>query len=137
MAQAYQSEPHPLPPGRLWYGFAAAPAAWAIQGILGVIVSAQLCPADLPNWGLMGENGVRLTLALITALLWVIAVSAGLVSFRNWQSLNRHDHLVHAQGSSRDAFLCLGGVLVSTVFSAALLWAGLPFILLQQCMRAR
>jgi len=137
VARAYTSEPHRPTQGRLWYGFTAAPAAWALQGVIGVIVSAQLCPNDLPNWGLIGENGVRLILGLITAFLFVVAISAGYVSLRNWQSLTGHDHLIHAQGSSRDAFLSVGGVLISSAFAAGLLWSGIPLIMLQQCMRAR
>jgi len=131
------SELDRVPERRLWYGFTAAPAAWVLQELLGVIVSAQLCPANLPNWGAIGENGVRLLLGLITAILFVVAISAGIVAFENWRALSGHRSVVHAEGSSRKAFMSVGGILISSSFAVGLLWSGIPLIMLQQCMRAQ
>ncbi len=136
-ANTYPAEPHSLPPSGIWYGFSAGPAAWTLQGLVAVIVSAQFCPADVPNWGLLDQNGVRLVLGLITLGLLAVAISGGLVSLRNWHRLAGDLELARAEGRTREAFMSLGGVLMSIVFSLGILWAGIPLIMLQVCMRAR
>ena len=133
----YPAEPHILPQPRLWYGFAAAPIAWTIQGAMGVIVSAQFCPTGLPNWGILGQNGVRAAIGLVTLVLLAIAVSGIVVSYNNWHRLNGPREFAHAEGITREAFMSLGGILISSVFTVALVWAGIPIVMLEQCMRAR
>jgi hypothetical protein len=133
----YPAEPHRLPQGRLWYGFSAAPAAWAIQGLVGVIVSSQVCPADVSNWGLLGQGGIRLLLGVVTLCALVVAISAGVISFQSWQRLAGGRELIHAPARTREAFMSVGGVLISTVFTLGILWAGIPLIMLQICARAR
>lgn len=136
-ANTYPAEPHRLPQKSLWFGFGAAPIAWAIQGLVGVMVSAQFCPANTPGWAIMGETGVRIVLGIITLCLLAVAISAGVTSFRNWRLLAGHRELVHAEGINREAFMSLGGVLISTVFTVALLWAGIPIVMLSVCERGR
>lgn len=135
-ANTYPAEPHRLPSSRLWYGFTAAPAAWALEGVIGVIVSAQFCPANSPNWGILGENGVRLALGLITIALLIVAVSGAIVAYGNWRALSGSREFAHAEGIGREAFMSVGGILLSVVFIIGILWAGIPLLMLEQCMRA-
>src|SRR5581483_5875381 len=72
-ANTYPSEPHRLSQARQWYGFSAAAIAWALEGVIGVIVSAQFCPADLPHWGLVSQTSVKVALGLVTLVLLAIA----------------------------------------------------------------
>lgn len=136
-ANTYPVEPHRLPESRLWYGFSAAVGAWLLEGVVGVIVSAQFCPANAPNWGILGENGVRLALGLITIALLIVAISGAVVAYRNWQILAGGREFLHAEGISREAFMSFGGVLISTAFIVGIVWEGIPLVLLEQCMRAR
>lgn len=135
-ANTYPAEQHRLPPGRLWYGFTVAAAAWALEGVIGVIVSAQFCPADLPHWGLTSQTSVQIALGIITLVLLAIAISGGVVAFRNWQALAGHREFTHAEGINREAFMSMGGILVSVVFSIGIIYSGIPIIILNQCMRA-
>lgn len=132
----YPSEQHRLPPGRLWYGFTAAAAAWALEGVIGVIVSAQFCPADLPHWGLTSQTGVQVALGIITLALLAVAISGVVVAFRNWQALSGRREFTHAESTNREAFMSMGGILVSTLFSAGIVYSGIPLIILKECMRA-
>lgn len=133
----YPAERHRLSPVRLWYGFSAAAAAWALEGAIGVIVSAQFCPADLPHWGLVSQGSVRLALGIITIILLAIAVSAGVISLRNWRTLAGQCEFAHAEGISREGFMSIAGIFISTVFAIAIIWSGIPIIMLSECMRAR
>jgi hypothetical protein len=136
-SNTYPAEVHRLPSKRLWYGFAAAPSAWALQGIVAVIVSAQFCPADVPNWGLLGQTSVKVALGVLTIALLGVAISGGWVAFRNWHALAGRREFTHAEALSREAFMAMGGILISAVFTVALLWSGIPFLMLNECMRAR
>ena len=136
-ANTYIAEPHHLPQGRLWYGFTAAPFAWVLVGVVGVIVSAQFCPANSPDWGILGQNSVRAALAVVTIALLAVAISGAAVALSNWKVLADSHELVHSEGRSRDAFLSLGGVVLSGIFIISIIWQGIPLMLLEQCMRAR
>lgn len=133
----YPGEPHRLRQARLWYGFAAAAAAWALEGLTGVIVSAQFCPANAPRWAIPGENGVRLTLGLITIGLLIVAISGAMTALRNWRALAGHRELIRAEGRTRELFMSFGGILISIVFIVGILLAGIPLLIVEQCMRAR
>jgi len=135
-ANTYPSEPHHLTESRLWYGFTAAPAMWVIQELLGVIISAQNCPANLPGWSEIGGTGIKVLLALISLGLLAIAVSGGIVAYGNWRRLAGSRDPVHADGITREVFMSVGGILVSTAVVAGILWAGLPSLILNQCVRA-
>lgn len=136
-ANTYIAESHRVPQRQLWYGFTAAPFAWILVGVIGVIVSAQFCPANSPNWGIMGQNSVRAALAVVTIALLAIAISGAAVAFHNWKLLADRNELVHSEGRSRDAFMSLGGVVLSGIFIVSIIWQGVPLVLLEQCMRAR
>lgn len=136
-ANTYLIEPHRLPERRLWYGFTAAAFAWILEGAIGVIVSAQFCPADAPGWGILGQNSVRLALGVVTIILLIVAISGAVVSFRNWQTLSGGSEFAHSEGRTREAFMSIGGIVVSSVFILGILWSGIPLIMLEQCLRAR
>ncbi len=136
-ANTYPSEPHRLSQARQWYGFSAAAIAWALEGVIGVIVSAQFCPADLPHWGLVSQTSVKVALGLVTLVLLAIALSGGIVSFRNWRSLAGQREFTHAEGFSREAFMSVGGIFISVAFMVGIVWSGIPLIMLSECMRAR
>ena len=136
-ANLSSSEHCRLPQASLWYGFAAAPLAWALQGLVGVVLSAETCPAGVAGWQILRQPGVRVGLALITLCLLAVAISAGVTSFRNWQRLSGQREFAHAEGTGREAFMALGGVLISTVFSLGIVWASIPILMLQICERAR
>lgn len=135
-ANLFPAEPRPLRQASLWYGFAAAPFAWVLQGLVGVILSAEACPAGVAGWQILRQPGVRVGLAAITLCLLAVAISAGVASFHNWQRLSGRREFVHAEGTAREAFMALGGVLISTVFSLGIVWASIPILMLQICERA-
>jgi hypothetical protein len=131
----YPSEPHNISEAKLWYGFIAAPVAWSIQEILGVSLSAQSCPANLPGWAGMGA-GLRIVLGIIFLILLTISLSSGFLSVRNWRQIAGDHQILHVEGVTREVFMSMGGVLLSSVFTVAVFWAGIPLVMLAQCQRA-
>jgi hypothetical protein len=132
------STPHlHIPPRRLWFGTAGAAVAWALHGTVCEIISAKACQNGIGSLGALSPFGVRWLLAGITLGFLAIAVAGGIISFRNWRHVAATNDLVHAESPQREQFMSLGGVFVSVAFVVGIIWAGLPLIFLDVCMKAR
>lgn len=135
-----QTSTHPpthTSPRSLWFGTTAAAIAWVLHGFVCEIISSQACQDGTGNWGPLSPLGVRWLLAGITLGFLAVAVAGGIVSFRNWRHLTESPDLVHAEGRRREQFMALGGIFVSAAFVIGIVWAGIPLIFLDICMKAR
>lgn len=108
--------------------------AWATHGLLSVVISSELCSE---NSGSISAGGVRLILAILTLGLLLLCAAGLSTSYRSWRALTAEPDLLHASASGRPEYMALLGVVVNSVFLLALLWAGLPLILLDVCNKAR
>lgn len=119
---------------RLWFGLCAGAAAWATHGLLSVVITSEAC---LENVGSVSAGGVRLLLAAITLGLLLLSAAGLLTAYRSWRTLSAERNLIHASAPGRQEYMALLGVVVNSVFLLALLWAGLPLLLLDVCNKAR
>ena len=136
-ANTYPHETHHLSEPRLWYGFSVAAVAWFVENAIGVIVSAEYCPANAPNWGFAGQTAVQVAVGIVVLALLIVAISGFAVAFKNWRTLAGRREFAHAEGISREAFMSVGGILISTFFIVGIVYSGIPLAILEQCMRAR
>lgn len=123
--------------GGLWFGTAAAAVAWALQGLICELISAKACQNNIGSWGVLSPGGVKWVLATVTLIALGFGLSGGWESYRNWRRLNEHEDLIRAEGSSRVQFMALIGTVASLVFVVGILWAGIPLIMLDVCVKAR
>lgn len=132
------SGPHlHIPPRSLWFGTAGAAVAWALHGVVCEVISAEACRNNIGSLGLLSPLGVRWLLAAITLAFLAISVAGGIVSFRNWRHVTETRDLMHAEAPQREQFMSLGGIFLSAAFVVGIIWAGLPLIFLDICMKAR
>ena len=111
----------------LFFGLAAAPAAWSAQLLVSVALSAHACyprdvPLTLPIW-----SGLWGILVAIDVTGIVLAIAGGLVSLRSWrltfdEAPGSVHHLLDI-GQGRTRFLAMFGVLASVLFALGLLFA--------------
>ncbi len=134
--QIISDSPSRISQRRLWFGSTAAAVAWALHGAACVILASQACVTGVGNLGSLSPPGVRWLLAGITIGLLAIAIIGGSVSFRNWIHLAAQNDLVHAEGRGREQFMALVGIFVSLAFVIGIVWAGLPLIFLDICIKA-
>ena len=120
----------------LWFGFAAAAGAWLADGFIWQIVTSQACQDGTGDWGLLSGTAVRLLLGAITVALLAVAVAGAFSSYSNWKRLS-NDQLVHAEAPGREQFMAFIGMIVGVVFIVGIVWAGLPLVLLDVCIKAR
>jgi hypothetical protein len=126
-----------ISPRKLWFGATAAAVAWALEGTVSAIISSKACQNNIGSWGPLSPSGVRLVLAAVTLIGLGFAIAGGLISFRNWRRLAGRPEILHAEGRRRDQFMALVGTFASLVFVIGILWAGIPLIMLDICVKAR
>ena len=131
------SERHPAPArgqvplSALWFGFAGAPAAWSVQTLVNLSLSAHSCfprltPLASPTTG--GLRGIEFGVSLAALAVCIAATS---VAWRTWwRTRDEHqqgtgrgrEHQPGAAlletGEGRTRFMALAGVLASVMFLA-------------------
>jgi hypothetical protein len=81
------------------------------------------------------ENGVRITLGIITVALLAVGVIAGLTSYRNWRMLSREPELIEAEGRERQEYMALFGLVVSASMVMGMIWFTIPIYIESVCVR--
>ena len=119
-----------MPHRRLWFGFAAAAAAWLVHGFFSVLAATEACQGGRPG-------GTRLLLALPTLVALTLAAAGGIVTYQNWRRLSGERHLSRAEGRGRGEFLALCGIVISIILFIGIIWGGLPLLLLDLCEAMR
>ena len=117
-------------PLSLWFPLTGAPAAWAIQGLLGWWAGERVCSA-------MSIEAVRGFTVVVTLVALAVAVGGIVMASRMWQRSSSASGAMHTDATSRLEFMALGGVLVSSAFAIGIVWAGLSSVFLNACGRVR
>jgi hypothetical protein len=117
---------------RLEVAFAllAAPAAWAVQGLLGWFFGERTCAQLAPS----AVRWIVLLVSVVALLVAVAGISRGLTAWRRHAGAHG---LAATDARDPVEFLAVGGVLVSSVFAIAIVWAGLSAAFLSDCGRMR
>lgn len=137
MATEERSRTVVVPSRRLWFGLVTAAAAWVSVGIGDLLVEWRTCMrygSPMPPPGHDLGRGLAFGLALV---LLIIAITAGITSYRNWRRLSQEGQLVEALGTERPEFMALMGVFVSVTLGMGILWLSLPPLIITVCQRAK
>jgi hypothetical protein len=126
----------PRPALSMWYAILGAPAAWAAQETTGWLLAEWVCRGT----GAGGEQGhadlMRWTGLGVSVAALAIALGALAIGVRAWRtSADRRLSAIH--GRARPDFLAATALLVSFVFTLAIVLAGLPLIMLPVCEAVR
>lgn len=109
-----------------WFGVAAAPSAWILQGLLGWWLGAGIC--DRWSVGL-----VRTSLAMVGLLALALALAGMRSSLSRWRDASRAERALDEPRT----FFMFGGIFVSSAFSVGILWATLNALLITACGETR
>lgn len=121
-----------IPPGRLWFGAAAAAVAWSLQGFTCFILSVQACKAGTGYLGPLGPTAARIVIGCVSAVYLAIAAASGIVSYQNWRKLADRS-LLEAEAEGREEYMALIGVFVGMTAVVGLIWASIPPIFFSSC----
>ncbi len=133
----YPTQPvSPVPESRLWFGTAAAAAAWFIHEMALALISSRACTDGNADWGPLSTLGVRILLAIVTIVLGAVAVLSGLTSLGSWRRLSDRRRLIEDEGFGRQHFMALTGILSGVVFTLGIIYDGIPLLLVDICTNA-
>jgi hypothetical protein len=115
----------------LWFGVLAGPAAWSIQLLIG---------GELPEFGCAPGAGaqevygwgIEALIRAATALLAVVTLSGGIVSYGCWRRARRDA----TDADDRAAWMGLAGVMTNVVFFVIIVLGFTPTFYLSGCGRS-
>ena len=131
------TERHPAPArgkaplSALWFGFAGAPAAWSVQTLVNLSLSAHSCFPRLTPLSAPATPGLRGIEFGVSLLALAVCLAAASVAWRTWwRTRDEHqrgtgrgrDHqpgpALLETGEGRTRFMAFAGVLTSVTFLA-------------------
>lgn len=122
---------------RIWFGFAAAFFCWWGLGITDVMITWRECLHHEQFGTSSSHPGLLwLNIGIFLALL-IVAVVAGITSYRNWRTLSGERGIFSAEAHRPYEYLAMMGVLMTLMLTVGIIWFGLPLFIIQLCARIR
>jgi hypothetical protein len=117
----------------MWFGLFGAPFAWAVQHVIGVMLTIAACHDNTagPDW----RGDVDAVAAVVTAAAALVAVLALLSAVAAWRSARGVDDS-DPPPAGRVHFLGIIGLTISPLFLAIILMSGLGTISLPECVQS-
>ena len=111
----------------LWFGMLGGPVIWVAQLLLNWNLTEGLCSPSFT--GFLGVSSIRLVILLGGLIAAIIAIAAGVVSYRSWQQMtqDRSQHIVEVEPRQ---FMALGGMLLGAFFTLAIVFTTVPVLVL-------
>lgn len=126
----------PPPPARIWFAILGAPLAWMAASSIGWFLEGRSCVNPDRGFWFMGPVGVRaLELVIMGAGLLVTFAAIAIGASALYGSRDRAGWSI--QGKRRAEFLAGVALLMGSVFTVAMVYAGLPPIMLGMCEKFR
>jgi hypothetical protein len=125
-----------LPTRSVWFGAAAAAAAFSVDGLVNWVISWRTCYIGHGEFMGLHLGAVRWLLAAITLGFLCVAIAGGVTAFRNWKAIASEQDQHYRDAHGTVAFLSLLGVFLSVTLGMGIIWLGIPLIFLDICMRA-
>jgi len=122
---------------RLWFGLSAAALSWMGLGIADVLITWRECLHRQPFEGPGSNPGLHALNIVLFVVLLIIAIVAGVMSYRNWRRLAGEIAIHRAEAYGAREYLALLGVFVSVTLGLGIIWFGIPLLILTLCVRTR
>jgi hypothetical protein len=139
---------HPAPTRQLvstkvlWFGIFAGPATWSVQTIANYAAFAHSCfPADVPlrSPAIDGVRAIGLVVSVVALVLTLVALAAAVRAWRGTERRApearepREANELFEVGEGRARFMAFAGILVSVLFTYAILMNAVPLVTRPVC----
>jgi hypothetical protein len=132
-----EPDSNPVPSRRLWFGFATSAIAWVMLGCLDLCINWRACTHQ-EDYGIPNPHPeVRFLISGLAIFLLIVALTAGITSYRNWRELSVQSDILDAEAVERREFMAVLGVIVSITMGMGILWLSIPPFFLDICWRSR
>jgi hypothetical protein len=118
------------PPARQWFALAAPAVVWSAHELSSSYLSYALCRDGRPG-------AARVALLGVTFAALAIALTGAVIGRRELRSLAGDSRAENREGRGREELLALASVSLAVLFTLAIVWAGLPPLLLRDLCEAR
>jgi len=115
---------------RLWFGVLTGPLAWLVHLTVSYVLTSLTCLRVWPGFTIFGWSGGLAIIIVFTLAILALIATAGWLAFQHWSRLESQTGW---RGTGLDRWMALSGVLLSGMFFVAVLYAGLPAVVLQSC----
>jgi hypothetical protein len=115
----------------LWYGVLAGPVGWGVHLLVSYALTALTCDRGWPGFTLFGLSGGHVILLAFTLVVELLIVIAGITAHHEWSVLKRQ---AGWRGTGFARWMAFAGMVLSGFFFVAVLYAGLPALVLQSCL---
>jgi hypothetical protein len=123
-------------PRRLWFGLTTSAVAWVSLGCIDILINWRACMHQ-EDYGIPNPHpAARILIGVVALLLLLIALSSGIVSYRNWRHLSAQP-LLSGEAVEHHQFMALLGVIVTATLGVGIIWLSIPPFFLDICWRAR
>ena len=137
MVTETERQSNPVSPRKLWFGLITSAIAWVSLGCFDIVVNWRACMHQ-EDYGIAGPHlGARVLIGAFGLALLVIAISAGMTSYRNWKQLSAQQPILDAQAVERREFMALLGVIISVTLGMGIVWLAITPLFVDICWRAR
>jgi hypothetical protein len=124
-------------PKRLWFGTITAAVAWALVGMIDIVITWRSCMVQA-DYGIPPTHPVsRILYGGVAAVFLAVSISAGYQSYRTLQYLSNNRKLGQTKAVQRKEFMAFAGLVVTVTMGMGLFWLVLPPFFLDFCWRAR
>ena len=128
-ASSAELEPHPR---ALWFGVLAGPLGWLAHLLASYGIAALACARGWPGFTLAGLSVAQTLMVGLTLAIEVVIGSAAWSAYTHWRRYQQAGE----RGRNRTHFtrwMAKAGMLVSGMFFIAVLFGGIPDILVRAC----
>jgi hypothetical protein len=112
----------------LWFGVLAGPVGWGVHLLASYLLASLTCLRAWPGFTLLGFSGGQAIMLVFTMAVEAVIAVAGVLAYQRWQRLRA---AAGWRGTHFTTWMAASGVLLSGMFFVAVLFAGLPMVLLQ------
>lgn len=126
-----------VPPKRLWFGLAGTAVAWLTLGFLDCVIVWMTCAYEYTGASGAPHAGSRILSFIVGVAFFATALTAGFLSYHNWQRLSQRKHILNALATDRREFMALLGVIISITLGLGIVWLSIPPLLIEACQRAK
>jgi H+/Cl- antiporter ClcA len=126
-----------ITPRRLWFGLAASAVAWGALGLIDIVITWRACVHQEQFGNASAHPDARAMYIIVASALFLVVVTAGTMSYRNWRTISQQSEIIDATATDRQEFMALLGVFVSITLGMGVLWLAIPPLMIELCLRAK
>ena len=116
-----------------WLSLLAGPLTWSGFFLIGYVLAEFGCKGGWLRGQIAGLPTASVVIAVLTVAALGLSIWAGWRTWRRWGAIRADPDAQLSRVEERQRFMTLGGLLLSGLFSLAIVLTGIPAVVLEPC----